>query len=118
MEGLCKPAKTCTCTGKVVLLLLSLRQTWRGGGDVGQTQAPAERGDVGQTPAPAERCLCILPSSLTPAGERQTGWPARACGPLNYKGGSLRPDLFSPLILPTTALSEVGWTGLIITVSI
>lgn len=106
MEGLCKPAKTCTCTGKVVLLLLSLRQTWRGGGD------------VGQTPAPAERCLCILPSSLTPAGERQTGWPARACGPLNYKGGSLRPDLFSPLILPTTALSEVGWTGLIITVSI
>lgn len=57
---------------------------------------------------PAEHCLCILSSSLTPAGECQPGWPARACAPSNYKGCSLRPDLFSPLILPTTALRSGG----------
>lgn len=35
--------------------------------------------------------------------------PVGACGPLNYKGCSLWPDSFSPLILPATALR---WGGL------
>lgn len=60
--------------------------------------------------ATAESCPCIPSGSLTPPRECAAGRPADVPGSLNYKGRSLWPNLFSPLILPT-AMREEFLTG-------